>query len=245
MGFWWIWFAGRLIAAGRIVGHKCTHSSTQADQSRVATLLECAPTMVIPSRNASLLPGGDAEAEHLQRALGGDLDAFNALVELHQRSVFNLCLRMIGNASGAEDATQDAFVSAFRNMRTFRGQSFRAWIMRIAANACTDELRRRSRRPAVSLDAAPPGSEEPPDVADTGAGPELQALRSEQRAEVQAALLKLPHDQRLAVVLCDIQGYAYEEIAEAMHVNVGTVKSRIARGREKLRKLLVREAGNK
>jgi RNA polymerase sigma-70 factor (ECF subfamily) len=200
--------------------------------------------MVIPSRNASPAPG-DAEAEHLHRALAGDLDAFNALVELHQRSVFNLCLRMIGNATGAEDAAQDAFISAYRNIRSFRGQSFRAWIMRIAANACTDELRRRARRPAVSLDVPAPGSLEPPDVADAGPGPEVHALRTEQRAQVQAALLKLPDDQRLAVILCDIQGYSYEEIAEATNANIGTVKSRIARGREKLRGLLVRDEGNK
>jgi RNA polymerase sigma-70 factor (ECF subfamily) len=200
--------------------------------------------MVIPSRNA-VPPAGNAEAEHLHRALAGDLDAFNALVELHQRSVFNLCLRMIGNAAAAEDATQDAFVSAYRNIRSFRGQSFRAWVMRIAANACTDELRRRARRPAVSLDVPAPGADEPPDVPDASAGPEAEALRSEQRAQVQAALLKLPADQRLAVVLCDIQGYAYEEIAEAMAVSIGTVKSRIARGREKLRKVLTSDEGNK
>jgi RNA polymerase sigma-70 factor (ECF subfamily) len=200
--------------------------------------------MVTPSRSAVPAPG-DAEAEHLQRALAGDLDAFNALVELHQRSVFNLCLRMIGNPGGAEDATQDAFLHAFRSLRSFRGQSFRGWIMRIAANACTDELRRRSRRPALSLDAPAPGGEEHPDVADDTPGPEVHALRAEQRAAVQAALLKLPSDQRLAVILCDIQGYAYEEIAEAMNVNIGTVKSRIARGREKLRGLLTRDGGNK
>jgi RNA polymerase sigma-70 factor (ECF subfamily) len=200
--------------------------------------------MVIPSRNA-VPPFGDAEADQLHRALAGDLNAFNALVELHQRSVFNLCLRMIGNSTAAEDATQEAFVSAYRNIRSFRGHSFRAWIMRIAANACTDELRRRARRPTVSLDAPPPGAEEPADVPDTAAGPEVEALRSEQRAQVQAALLQLPPDQRLAVVLCDIQGYAYEEIAEAMSVSIGTVKSRIARGREKLRRLIVRYEGNK
>jgi RNA polymerase sigma-70 factor (ECF subfamily) len=196
--------------------------------------------MVIPSRGASQSQS-EAEAGHLHRALTGDLDAFNALVETHQRSVYNLCLRMVGSPSAAEDAAQDAFLAAYRNIRSFRGQSFRAWLMRIAANASTDELRRRTRRPAVSLDAPPPGSDEPPDVADVAAGPETRALQSEQRARVQAALLRLPDDQRLAVVLCDMQGYAYEEIAEATRVSIGTVKSRIARGREKLRALLLSE----
>lgn len=180
----------------------------------------------------------EAEAALVQRALERDLDAFNELVDLHQRSVFNLCLRMLGNSAAAEDATQDAFLSAFRGLHTFRGSTFRPWLMRIAANACTDELRRRGRRPAVSLDQPLPGSEEHIDVADIAAGPETLTLRSEQAAIVQAALLKIPADQRLAVVMCDIQGYAYEEIAVAMDCSVGTVKSRIARGREKLRREL-------
>jgi RNA polymerase sigma-70 factor (ECF subfamily) len=204
--------------------------------------------MVTPSRDAAPAPSDD-ESAHIRNALAGDLDAFNRLVELHQRAVFNLCLRMVGSAAAAEDATQDAFISAYRNIRTFRGGNVRPWLMRIAANACTDELRRRARRPALSLDTPPPGADEPIDVPDAAPGPEAQALRAEQAAVVQSALLKLPHDQRLAVVMCDMQGYAYEEIAEATRVSLGTVKSRIARGREKLRALLSERAldpeGNK
>lgn len=199
--------------------------------------------MVTPSRDATRAPN-EAEAEHLRRALSGDLDAFNGLVELHQRAVFNLCLRMVGSPAAAEDAAQDAFLAAYRNIRSFRGQSFRAWLMRIAANASTDELRRRARRPALSLDTPPPGGDAPPDPPDRAPGPEAEALRAEQHAIVQAALLRLPEDQRLAVVLCDMQGYAYEEIAEATRVSIGTVKSRISRGREKLR-VILREEGNK
>jgi RNA polymerase sigma-70 factor (ECF subfamily) len=114
--------------------------------------------------------------------------------------------------------------------------------MHIAANACRDELRRRARRPAVSLDVAGAGMDEPPDIPDAGPGPEGAALRTEEQVRIQAALLALPHDQRLAVVLCDLQGFAYEEIAVAMRCSLGTVKSRIARGREKLRALLGGEA---
>jgi RNA polymerase sigma factor (sigma-70 family) len=180
----------------------------------------------------------DREPEYLRRALDGDLDAFNGLVDLHQRAVFNLCFRMLGSGAAAEDATQDAFLSAYRNMRGFKGGAFRPWLMRIASNACIDELRRRGRRPAVSLDAPRPGSDEPIDMPDTAAGPEAQAVRSEQQETIQAALLLLPADQRLAVVMCDMQGFAYEEIATAMRTSVGTVKSRIARGREKLRREL-------
>jgi RNA polymerase sigma-70 factor (ECF subfamily) len=198
--------------------------------------------MVTPSRETSPAPPDD-EAAHIRNALAGDLDAFNHLVERYQRSVLNLCLRMVGTPAAAEDACQEAFISAYRNIRSFRGGSFRPWLMRIAANACTDELRRRARRPALSLDAPPPGGEEPLDVADVTPGPEAQTLSSEQAAHVQAALMRLPPDQRLAVVLCDMQGYAYEEIATATRVSLGTVKSRIARAREKLRVLLAE--GNK
>lgn len=182
--------------------------------------------------------GAPDEPALAERARDGDLDAFNALVDLHQRAVYNLCLRMLGNPQAAEDATQEAFVSAYRALRSFRGTQFRPWLMRIAANACTDEMRRRGRRPSVSLEAPPPGSEEPMDPPDAAPGPEAEALRGEQRRAIQAALLTLPRDQRLAVVLCDVQGYAYEEIAAVMSTSVGTVKSRIARGREKLRRVL-------
>jgi RNA polymerase sigma-70 factor (ECF subfamily) len=183
----------------------------------------------------------DGEDALLRRALDGDLEGFNGLVELHQRAVFNLCLRMLGSGPAAEDATQEAFLSAYRSLRTFRGMAFRPWLMRIAANACTDELRRRVRRPAVSLDAPIADTGNHFDVPDPGEGPEQTALRAEQAAVVQAGLLKLPEDQRLAVVLCDMQGYAYEEIARAMRCSLGTVKSRIARGREKLRRELRRD----
>ena len=193
--------------------------------------------MMHPSHEAAAEPPG-AEPDLVLSACEGNLDAFNRLVDLHERGVFNLCLRMLGSREAAEDAAQDAFLAAFRNVRSFRGQSFRAWLMRIAANACTDELRRRARRPAMSLDQPPPGADDPPDVADPAAGPETLALRAEQERVVQAALLRLPEDQRLAVIMCDLQGFAYEEIADAMRTSVGTVKSRIARGRDKLRREL-------
>jgi RNA polymerase sigma-70 factor (ECF subfamily) len=195
------------------------------------------------------LPGDAAsqsmhvESELVRRSQRGDLDAFNALVDLHQRAVFNLCLRMVGNIQTAEDSTQDAFISAFRHVESFRGASFRAWLMRIAANCCTDHLRRRTRRPAISLEDAQGEGETTLDVPDATPGPEELAVRGEESSRVQQALLRLPADQRLAVVMCDLQGFSYEEIGEAMRCSLGTVKSRIARGREKLRMILVEEAG--
>jgi RNA polymerase sigma-70 factor (ECF subfamily) len=205
--------------------------------ARAAPMLESAKRMMHPSREAPTEPTG-TEADLVLSACEGNLDAFNGLVDLHERAVFNLCLRMLGSREAAEDAAQDAFLSAYRNVRGFRGASFRAWLMRIAANACTDELRRRGRRPAHSLDAPPPGAEDALELADAAAGPEAALLRKEEQAALQAALLRVPSDQRMAVIMCDLQGFTYEEIAEAMRSSLGTVKSRIARGREKLRGLL-------
>ena len=178
------------------------------------------------------------EAVLVERSQRGDLDAFNTLVELHQRLIYNVCLRMLGGRMAAEDVTQEAFISAYRSIGSFRGSSFRAWLTRIAANACTDELRRKSRRPLTSLDDSSTDLE-PMEVVDATPGPEALALQREQRRGLEAALLRLPADQRLAVVMCDVQGFAYEEIAEAMGCSIGTVKSRIARGREKLRRDIV------
>lgn len=190
--------------------------------------------MVQPVHDASST-AAEADAALVLRSQAGDLAAFNDLVDRHQRAVFNLCLRMLGSSQAAEDSAQDAFISAFRTISSCKAASFRPWLMRIAGNACIDELRRRGRRPAVSLDAPAPHDDAPHDVADAAAGPEELLLRAEQAASIQAALLRLPEDQRLAVVMCDIQGYSYIEIAEAMRSSIGTVKSRIARGREKLR----------
>jgi RNA polymerase sigma-70 factor (ECF subfamily) len=187
------------------------------------------------ARTAPFQNDEPGEDRLLARARDGDLDAFNELVDRHQRLVYNLCCRMLGSTSLAEDVTQDTFLSAFRNITRCKGDRFRPWLLRIAANACTDELRRRSRRRAVSLDAPQPVDEAPIDPPDPAPGPESEALRSEQRRQIAAALLRLPGDQRLAVVLCDIQGLSYDEISAAMGVSIGTVKSRIARGREKLR----------
>jgi RNA polymerase sigma-70 factor (ECF subfamily) len=180
----------------------------------------------------------DPQDEQLRLAREGDLQAFNALVLEHQSLVFNLCLRQLGQRAAAEDATQETFLSAWRNIRALRGP-FRPWLLRIAANACTDQQRRRSRRPAGSLEVAlEAGVPEPPDDEPS---PETSLLQGELRREVEAALQKLPDEQRLAIVLCDLQGLGYTEIAGVTRTSLGTVKSRIARGRAKLRELLAPE----
>jgi RNA polymerase sigma-70 factor (ECF subfamily) len=179
------------------------------------------------------------EDRRARLAREGDLSAFNELVVEHQSLVYNVCYRMLGQAQAAEDAAQDAFVSAWRNIGTLRGEAFRPWVLRIAANLCRDELRRRGRRPSSSLDVAlEAGVPEPPD---SDPLPEETALNKELRAGLDAALAALPKDQRTAIVLCDVDGLDYAEIAAVMRTSLGTVKSRIARGRLRLREALLRQ----
>jgi RNA polymerase sigma-70 factor (ECF subfamily) len=177
------------------------------------------------------------ESLQIQHARQGDLDAFNCLVERYQRSVYNLCLRMLSSVQSAEDASQDAFIAAYRSLNTFRGGSFRSWLFRIAANACYDEMRRLKARQTRSLDLATAG-ERPLDVPDPGLTPDEHAQNVELSTALQAALMALPADQRLVIVLCDVQGMDYAEIAEATSTNLGTVKSRINRARARLRESL-------
>jgi RNA polymerase sigma-70 factor (ECF subfamily) len=178
------------------------------------------------------------EADLLRRARSGELQAFNALVLEYQGLVFSVCFRLLGRRQAAEDATQDAFVAAWRGLGGLKG-AFRPWLLRIAANVCTDELRRRGRRPASSLETAL--EEGVPEPFDPDPSPETAALDQELRRRLEAALQELPEDQRLALVLCDVEGLDYGEIAAATRTSLGTVKSRISRGRARMRQLLLAE----
>jgi len=169
-------------------------------------------------------------------SLAGDLDAFNRLVELYQDYLFALTVRVVNDREAAADAVQEAFFSAYRNLHRFHGDSFRSWITRIALNAATDVLRLRKRRPADPYPEWEDDSWQPP--TDEAEGPEHAAmLRSRDRA-LSAALQKITPDQRAAILLYDIEGYDYQEIAQMQGVSLGTVKSRIHRGRLALRDLL-------
>jgi RNA polymerase sigma factor (sigma-70 family) len=182
----------------------------------------------------------DEERRLVEAAQRGDVESFNALVRLYDGRVYNLCYRMLGDADSAADAAQDAFLSAFRNLRSFRGGSFRSWMLRIATNTCYDTLRARKRRPAVSLDMDVDDEDDPSplQIADTAESPDDFALRRELAAAIQRGLTTLPDEQRIVLILSDIQGLAYEEIAQITDANLGTVKSRLSRGRARLREVL-------
>lgn len=182
----------------------------------------------------------DEERRLVDAARRGDGESFNALVRLYESRVYNLIYRMLGDTESAADTTQDTFILAYRRLNTFRGGSFRSWLLRIATNASYDVLRVRKRRPAVSIDALVGENEEqaPFQFPDQQAGPEEQIAQKELAAALQRVLAQLPEDQRAVVVLSDIEGLAYEEIALITDTNLGTVKSRLSRGRARMRDLL-------
>ncbi|MEO8540440.1 MAG: sigma-70 family RNA polymerase sigma factor [bacterium] len=180
--------------------------------------------------------------EHLvSLSKDGNLTAFNRLVERYQTPVYSLCFRLVGERGAAEDATQEAFLSAFKSISHFEGGSFRSWLFRIAANQSKDELRRRGRRPADSLSLIGPGGEYDLDLPDTSESAAEAAERAAVIRGIEGALIELPFDQRQVILLSDVHGYHYEEIARITQTNVGTVKSRIHRGRERLRALLAEQ----
>ena len=178
------------------------------------------------------------EQDLISRSKSGDVEAFNLLVEQYQRMVYNLALRMLGNAEAAEDASQDTFISAYKAIGKFRGGSFKSWVLRIAANSCHDKLRVARRYRVVSLDTL---LLEPDELhqANNNESPEDYALRRELGRFLNEGLTHLPEDQRLVVILSDVQGLSYEEVAQATGSSLGTVKSRLNRGRTRLRDFLL------
>ena len=171
-------------------------------------------------------------------ALAGDSDSFNQLVERYQNRAYGLCFRMLGDSDAAADVAQDAFISAYRHLPSLRGE-FRPWLMRIVANACRDVLRSNKRHPSVSLDTNPRDEDESPalQIADSNPNPEEHLMRAEMHRTISVALLQIPQDQRTVVILSDIDGMSYDEIAEVTGANIGTVKSRLNRARARLREI--------
>jgi len=174
-------------------------------------------------------------------AQNGDLEAFNRLVLAYQDALYNTALRILGDDAQAADATQEAFISAFRSLNSYRGGSFKAWLMRTVTNACYDELRRQKRRPTVPIEPANDDDEEiesPRWLADSSMSPAEKFEAEELEHAIQHCLESLPIDFRTVVVLADVQGMDYTEVAAAAHVPLGTIKSRLARARLRLRECL-------
>lgn len=176
----------------------------------------------------------DDEQALIRLARRGDLDAFNALVLRYQDSAYTLAYRIMGDTHSAADAAQEAFITAYRRLNTYRGGSFRSWLLRITTNQCYDELRRRQRRPAVSVEDM---GDEPalPDDADT---PEEVVQQRELHRAIQDCIGALNADQRVVLVLCDVEGLDYQAIADQLGAQIGTVKSRLSRARAAVRDCL-------
>lgn len=191
----------------------------------------------------------DDEELLISRSQQGDVSAFNLLVLHYQQTLYGAVFRILGNAESAADVTQEAFFSAFRGIRSYRGgSSFRSWLLRIGTNAAYDHWRRVQRHPAESLEML---TEEDSShtqhslstlnaLVQTGAevNPEEYLLTQELQDCIQRGLEQLPFDQRTALVLCDIEGFSYEEVAAVTEATLGTVRSRISRGRARMRDYL-------
>ncbi len=179
------------------------------------------------------------EAQAVQAAQKGDLSAFNRLVMAYQGMAYNVAYRIVGDSDAAADACQEAFLSAFKGIQKFRGGSFKSWILRIVTNACYDQLRYKGRRPANSLEAVAENPDYSPKLVNGRERPEEYALRQELSDLIQLGIETLPPDQRAVLVLSDVQGFSYQEIADITGVSLGTVKSRLSRARSKLRDYLM------
>lgn len=176
------------------------------------------------------------EAAVIDRAAAGDRTAFAQLMEHYQGACYGLARRLLNDADQAADATQDAFIHAYKAIGGYRGGIFRSWLLRITANASYDIMRRAQRRPSSPLPDPEEGAPELPDA--RAVDPVAEATRSELYRHLEVALRGLPEDQRTAVVLCDVYGMDYNEVAAMTKSALGTVKSRIHRGRLRLRALM-------
>ena len=178
----------------------------------------------------------DVEQEIIERVLGGDRNAFEGLVLENQKNVYNLALKMTRNAEDALDVSQEAFVKAYRQLRNFRGDSrFSVWLYRLTYNLCIDFLRKRPRAGMVSLSIDDDGGDVAPlEIPDLRSLPEDSTIRNELRKSITDGIKELPLKHREVIVMREISDMSYDDIATTLKINVGTVKSRLARARLKL-----------
>ncbi len=183
------------------------------------------------------------EMELVKRAQSGDVAAFESLIEDYQKRIFSIAYRMIQHQEDAADLTQEVILKIFKNLDKFKGDSkFSTWVYRIATNTCLDEIKKSRRRTTYSLDKEIETEEGSmaAELPDTAPGPEEEAERKDIKKAVYAAIGQLGQEHKQVIVLRDLQGLSYEEIAEILHCSVGTVKSRISRARGNLKKLLAK-----
>ncbi|MBE2198386.1 MAG: sigma-70 family RNA polymerase sigma factor [Anaerolinea sp.] len=178
------------------------------------------------------------EAALVRQARKGDVPAFNRLVLHYQQLAYNVAYRIMGQPQMAEDITQESFIAAYQSLNRFRDGNFKSWLLRIVTNRCYDELRRRKRRPQTSLDELTEENESFAFLRSPEDGPEAYQQRLELVRAIENCLQGLPDEQRMAAVLCDVEGHDYQEIADILSISLGTVKSRISRARSKLRDCL-------
>ncbi len=185
----------------------------------------------------------EQEAMIVQRIIGGETEAFELLVLEYQKNVYNVALRITGNAEDAADMAQEAFIKAFNSISSFKGDSrFSVWLYRIVSNVCVDFLRGKSRRPASSLSTEnEEGESVELEIADESFSPEKLLEAKLSREAVRRGLDSLPEDYKQILLLREIQGLSYDEIAQILDIEIGTVKSRIFRARKKLCAYLVKD----
>ena len=177
----------------------------------------------------------------IQNALEGDLASFNSLVLHYQDMAYNVAYRIMGEHGAADDAAQEAFISAYQKLEQYRGGSFKAWLLRIVTNNCYDELRRRQRQPVAPLRPEMPDGERVEDpywLEDDNPLPEEHSEQSELQNAIQNCINALDRKFKVILVLVDVEGLDYQTAAEAAGTPVGTVKSRLARARERVQECL-------
>jgi RNA polymerase sigma-70 factor (ECF subfamily) len=176
----------------------------------------------------------------VQLSKAGDRDAFNELIKRYESKIYSIAYRFSGNHSDAGDLAQEAFIKAFRGLNSFRGDaSFATWIYKILSNVCRDEIRKQQRHKLVSLDDLTIHSGNSSYLISTELSPQDYLEKIEIQNLVQEQLNSLPSDQRLILVMRELQGMTYEEIAKEMDCNLGTVKSRLSRARQSLKNNII------
>jgi RNA polymerase sigma-70 factor, ECF subfamily len=175
----------------------------------------------------------------IEQSQQGQLDAFNQLVLRYQNLVYSVSYRIMGDSHSASDVTQDTFLKAYQKLNTFRGGNFKAWLTRIASNRCYDELRKIKRHPETYLeDLTPDDSNDEAPIPSSTDTPEEVAQQADLQRAIQQCIQNLKADQRIVLVLSDVQEMSYQEIAKTTNIQIGTVKSRLSRARLSVRNCL-------